>query len=362
MTNRQKKELLIILPAMRNEAPYLENFISLLEKDTRWSWHLVCWPRYMKGEIKPDERETVYFSSASTGDPQYKKMIDYWRFASFARGVIRKRKPDCLLLVSIQLLVFMALFIKFCRIPYMLDIRDPSSLWKYTKFFLTGVVCKARQVFISSPAYRSWLPETSRICLSHNTTRERLELATQFAPFEFAAPYSIMTVGQIRFSSVNIPFVRALQHDDFLLSFIGKVDPNETQAFKAIENCPNVSFTGYYEKSQEMGMIAPGHFIAILTAEGSKTCMANRLYLALVACKALIANEQTITAEYIEKYNLGVVVSADMSDAAEKIRNYAEHFSPEMYMIGRNRLLTDIRAEIDHFEKTFLDILSEAAK
>lgn len=350
--------MVIVNSAMRWESPFLEYFIQILD-NKEWSCHIIGWQRNGAISSEKEEHEILCPVPASIGDSKLKKIIDHLKFIRFVIKVIEERKPAFLLIASHQLAVFLSPYLKKSKIPYLLDIRDPSIVWNYAKYFFGFVVRDAKYVFISSPGFKEWLPDDGKYVLSHNVPKSLFSLRNHYTCKTIDKKIRILTIGQIRFYEQNLKFVQAMKDKPVQLLFSGILTPEGQKLYQRTHHLKNVMYTGAYKKEEELPIISRSDFVLLLVSGSSKkNNLGNRFYNSLIACRPLIANEGTITAEYIKKYSIGAVIRNDSLDAMEKIAQYAESFDPEVYMRNRNRLLDEIELDVDQFESVFSGFLS----
>lgn len=346
--------MLIVNSSMRWECPFLESFIQIIEKNKDWSYSLIGWQRNGNPSSMLDEREILCPVPATIGNSKFKKIIDHLKFVRFVIEKIEERKPDILFIASIQLAVFLAPYLKKSRIPYLIDIRDPSIVWQYARYVFSFVVRNAEYVFISSPGFKKWLPTGGKYILSHNVTWTQLSLRKNYSCRNIEKECKILTIGHIRFYEANLKFVQSMEGMPVQMIFSGALTPEGEKLFQETHLFRNVKFTGAYDKKDELDIISQSDFVLLLVSgENKEDNMGNRFYNSLIACRPLIANEGTVTADYIEKFSLGTVVRNDFSDAWENIKHYANSFDPEVYLKNRNRLLDEIEQDVLQFESIF---------
>lgn len=120
----------------------------------------------------------------------------------------------------------------------------------------------------------------------------------------------------------------------------------------------NIVFTGYYCKNEEISIVDTCDFMNLILPDDklSRHLISNRFYLALLRRKPMIVSSGSIQAEYVEKYGLGLVVSAD-SNLYKEIMLYANSFDLVLFEQNCNRLLKEIEVDMEYFEKRIFDSL-----
>ena len=84
--------------------------------------------------------------------------------------------------------------------------------------------------------------------------------------------------------------------------------------------------------------------------------MANRFYLAILNYKPVIVNAESIQAEYVRKYGLGIVWELGTS-LKNAIEDYIARFDIEQFLDGRRKLCETLMKDVMQFNKMLNDIL-----
>ena len=119
----------------------------------------------------------------------------------------------------------------------------------------------------------------------------------------------------------------------------------------------NVSFTGFYNKQDEPGIIAQATFLNIYYSlePNPRTAISNRFYNSLIYRKPMITTIGTIQGKYAADYQVGLAVKNTENLACE-IELYYQQFDSETYEQQRLKLLQSFRQDYQVFEnalKTF---------
>ena len=200
--------------------------------------------------------------------------------------------------------------------------------------------------------------------ISHNFNIEKVKTAIN-SNKEYSLPkkpINILTIGQIRDYEANIEIADSLKDDNrFQLSFVGGGEVQERISIHAIHNdITNISFSGRYNKSNELNLIKDTSFINIFmpAIKTHNTLMSNRFYNALLMKKPLIATEGNIQGDLVKEHNLGIVIS-NGENLGEKLINFLDTLNMPEFSERCNNLLKQYAKEYDYFENKLIQFISE---
>lgn len=354
-----KMKVSLILPAEIQMAPYVQYYVSLLD-NSGIDYDLVIWNRYGKksekrGHVKEFDKVSPEKLNA------FSKLLHYWKFVSFAKRQIKKENYDLLIIHTIIPAVLMQRFLlRKYRNKYIFDIRDMCAQYKIMKYFLPPLLNNSSMNVISSPGFKSWLPE-GKYVISHNIGHGWEHKCDKEIHVQFNSCLNILTIGSIRHYDINKLLIDLFANrEDFKLTFSGRGE----SACLLHEYCIkreilNVFFTGEYSKNDEDDIVAKADFVNILLPDEnlSQQAIANRFYLAILNCKPIIVNEESVQATYVEKYRLGVIVSKS-DDWIDKILDYRRYFDEVEYLTGRALFIQELKKDISKFESEMIANMS----
>lgn len=349
----------IVIPSDVNSAPYLQYYTDVLKRK-EIPYHIISWNR-QGNDIPTSENNIVYNCRSAETRPFYRKYIDYLCFSSFARKKLRSGNYDFVIVHTIQGTLFLGKYLirHFCN-RYIIDIRDYSKLMGlYKKQFYHYLECSALNC-ISSSGFLTWLPNDTNFTLSHNLRSDSVSSDFKYVPLN-RTNIRILTIGQLRDYNTNSRII-----DDFgnkphiSMHFAGNGNVKERlEELVTLKGYKNALFSGRYKKEDEPDIVKEADFINILLPTGvlDVNLMSNRFYLAIIHRKPIIVNEESIQAQYVEKFNLGLVVKSD-DDIYEKLMEYIASFDADLFNYGCNLIRKQIEYEIRLFENKVEDCFS----
>ena len=172
-------------------------------------------------------------------------------------------------------------------------------------------------------------------------------------------PLDILTIGQIRHFDGNRVLIDELgNRGNMKMHFAGDgVDVPRLVEYCKEKKINNVAFSGRYLKENEDDIVSTSDFVNILLPQTRvQQAMANRFYLAILNYKPVIVNAESIQAEYVRKYGLGIVWELGTS-LKNAIEDYIARFDIEQFLDGRRKLCETLMKDVMQFNKMLNDIL-----
>ena len=349
----------LLLPAEPEKAPYIQYYIDVF-KEKGIEYDVIAWNR-SGNNPKVLERLIMYEAPSPDTLSNIKKVRGFWGFKQFVEKTVRQKQYDRLVVHTIMLAVFMSSFLKqYCGGKYILDIRDECSLYGIMKLRLPVLLKYSFCNVISSWGFKTWLPEAEYV-ISHNIGFRWKEKMNMPAPDSFFhhQPLDILTIGQIRHFDGNRILIDELgNRGNMKMHFAGDgVDVSRLVEYCKEKKINNVVFSGRYLKENEDDIVSTSDFVNILLPQTRvQQAMANRFYLAILNYKPVIVNAESIQAEYVRKYGLGIVWELGTS-LKNAIEDYIARFDIEQFLDGRRKLCETLMKDVMQFNKMLNDIL-----
>ena len=349
----------LLLPAEPEKAPYIQYYIDVF-KEKGIEYDVIAWNR-SGNNPKVLERLIMYEAPSPDTLSNIKKVRGFWGFKQFVEKTVRQKQYDRLVVHTIMLAVFMSSFLKqYYGGKYILDIRDECSLYGIMKLRLPVVLKYSFCNVISSWGFKTWLPEAEYV-ISHNIGFRWKEKMNMPAPDSFFhhQPLDILTIGQIRHFDGNRILIDELgNRGNMKMHFAGDgVDVSRLVEYCKEKKINNVVFSGRYLKENEDDIVSTSDFVNILLPQTRvQQAMANRFYLAILNYKPVIVNAESIQAEYVRKYGLGIVWELGTS-LKNAIEDYIARFDIEQFLDGRRKLCETLMKDVMQFNKMLNDIL-----
>lgn len=349
----------LLLPAEPEKAPYIQYYIDVF-KEKGIEYDVIAWNR-SGNNPKVLERLIMYEAPSPDTLSNIKKVRGFWGFKQFVEKTVRQKQYDRLVVHTIMLAVFMSSFLKqYYGGKYILDIRDECSLYGIMKLRLPVLLKYSFCNVISSWGFKTWLPEAEYV-ISHNIGFRWKEKMNMPAPDSFFhhQPLDILTIGQIRHFDGNRILIDELgNRGNMKMHFAGDgVDVSRLVEYCKEKKINNVAFSGRYLKENEDDIVSTSDFVNILLPQTRvQQAMANRFYLAILNYKPVIVNAESIQAEYVRKYGLGIVWELGTS-LKNAIEDYIARFDIEQFLDGRRKLCETLMKDVMQFNKMLNDIL-----
>ena len=193
--------------------------------------------------------------------------------------------------------------------------------------------------------------------MSHNfdvdAVRSALSKSIEEDSFNVNDTIDILTIGAIRDYASNVEVVKALANkNDVKLRFVGKGDAaDRISDYCKTEGILNVSFTGYYHKSEEARYIKSATFMNIFYPRiiTHDTAMSNRFYNSLIYKKPMIVTKGTTQGDYVEQNRLGLSLS-DCDSLYEQLISFIREENYNVYAKRCNSLLRMFLKDQEAFE------------
>ena len=349
----------LLLPAEPEKAPYIQYYIDVF-KEKGIEYDVIAWNR-SGNNPKVLERLIMYEAPSPDTLSNIKKVRGFWGFKQFVEKTVRQKQYYRLVVHTIMLAVFMSSFLKqYYGGKYILDIRDECSLYGIMKLRLPVLLKYSFCNVISSWGFKTWLPEAEYV-ISHNIGFRWKEKMNMPAPDSFFhhQPLDILTIGQIRHFDGNRILIDELgNRGNMKMHFAGDgVDVSRLVEYCKEKKINNVVFSGRYLKENEDDIVSTSDFVNILLPQTRvQQAMANRFYLAILNYKPVIVNAESIQAEYVRKYGLGIVWELGTS-LKNAIEDYIARFDIEQFLDGRRKLCETLMKDVMQFNKMLNDIL-----
>lgn len=326
---------IVICPSSPEFMPYLRLYNENINEAK-----MIIWERSVS--VRGQERGGNFSVYRDKKEGHSRGPLDYLRFGFYVYKWLGRntRRGDTCLVFGFQLLWLLWPVMWLRGLTWLVDIRDYHFLYRWIP---TVIYRKSKLCIVSSPTYKELLPNGCRVVVSHNYlgTRYKLKRAVKAGP-----PYIISCIGMIRDYSANLVLVEKLKNNrNFILEFHGEGDASRMlKAMVDSLDARNVAFTGYYRQDEEASFFNRADIINILLDEGSysyKFALANRMYNALALGIPIVCSAGSLTAQYVEKYRVGICLEKD-EDWAIKLLGYLNLLDYNVFAKGIQRFFESV--------------------
>lgn len=311
----------LILPGSLWYAPYMRIYTHLLDR-LGISYGIISWNR--EGD---DHTEGFQYQVSCPQGHGSASLSSYRGYISFIRRTIREQGFDRLIVFGPQMTCLLSpLLLSHFRHRYIIDYRDLSIEQRpgFRQLFTLMLHFSCANV-VSSPGFLPYLPKAEYL-LSHNFVRDSHSESPLPTPNDQPpTTINVLTIGAIRDPKANMEVVKALANrEGFAMQFVGKGHAAPMiETYCKEHDIRNVSFTGFYEKEQEVAYVEQCTVMNIFYPRviTHDTALSNRFYLSLQHHKPMIVTRGTTQGDYAERYGLGVALD-DCHDLAERLRDF----------------------------------------
>lgn len=368
------KPILLIGDSPVHDSPYIQSYIEVYEKHNI-PYDLLYWNRHMENVNLEPNNHITYDKYTEITYPYWRKVIEIGGFARFVKNHLKKKEYSYVVVFTIIHAVFMSPFLKkYYNGRFIFDIRDYSPICNFSfgRTVVKNLVKESATSVISSGGFLRWLPTGAsfKYTIAHNTTSERIKNHFYYSSKAMVAgnkaqTIKILTIGQIAYYESQKCLIDHLANEkDIKMNFVGE-GPSSKPLQKYVKDCgfQNITFSGRYDKKDEMAIVEQNTMINIWLKHGINTdsCMANRFYLSVQMRKPMIVSRNSYQGHLCEKYGLGVTLEENDNFGA-KINEWWTNFVPEKYDSGCRAFLNQVNKDIELFEQKLVHLYKEISK
>lgn len=304
---------------------------------------VISWNREGIGNENIDGRIILkeYRESIDNSISKIKKIQPFYRFRRFAAKILRDEDFDLVVFSTLQIaLLFYDMLLRKYKGKYIYDVRDP---WFESKAFIhemsDHIVKNADTVFISSEAFKKWLPEDEKIVVTHNVRFqdcEKYEYELSNTEIERKDVIRIVFWGITREVKTNIKFIDVIANDPrFQLEYYGVLLEESKAIFEYCKDkgIRNVAYKGTFPKDGRVQIARNTdliHDIYMGEKENYDTRVFNKYYDGIVFEIPQITYCGGFTGECVEQYGVGVSISLSEGDA-DRIYKYYKSINRELF-------------------------------
>jgi hypothetical protein len=362
MNELKNNNIALILPTNLYFAPYLNIYTKILRQN-EIKYDIIFWDR----EGLNENGGICFKKKSSKTLNKFKKIIDYYSFSKFVKKTVTINKYNKLVIFGPQIGLYLFIFLKtkFHK-SFILDYRD-LSIDQKVPYLFNYLLKSAFSICISSPGFKKVLPSDKNYILSHNfdidvvKTALKNKIESNFN-FESTRAFNISTIGGIRDYEQNEELIDSLRNSNkFKLAFIGKgISELDLKKYCNLQKIKNVSFLGIYKKKNEFKFYEEADFVSIYYPHimSHSNALSNRFYNCLIYKVPMIVSCNSIQANYVEKYSLGLSIE-NCNNLEDKLLQYMNILKNNIFIDNCNKLLKEFIQDYNEFEinlNKFLEI------
>lgn len=313
--------------------PYMNIYLDSLRNKEDVQVDLIYWDRDGKKDLEvPDIIQNSYKFESHLEEqlPFKKKLRHFFRYRLFALKILKKNRYDKIIVLHTTpgLTVFDYLITRY-RNKFILDFRDVSYeyIWIYRKIVAT-LVKASKITFISSDAYRKFLPKSNKIHIIHNFLYDsiRKEGIRNRYPRETKV-IRITYWGLVRQVEINKRFLDCIGNDKrFIVNYYGRMqqDGRELEAHAKTKDYNNVFFHGQYLPEDRYAFAENTDLIHNVydTDQTTGNAMGNKYYDGIIFKIPQLFTLGTYMGKRAIKNHVGYCIDFSEDNVADSIYDY----------------------------------------
>lgn len=350
--------------------PYMNFYLDQLTK-TDNEIHLLYWNRDGKGDIKiANNVKTHEFKLIQKDEvSKFRKISGFIKFRKKAKQLLLNSKFDLIIVMhTIPGVVLYNVLMKHYSNRYILDYRDVTyeSIGFYKKI-IHKLVDYSIATFVSSNAFRSYLPENKNIFTTHNILLDSLKnRQVRSEKSRDITPIRIRFWGFIRHENINKAIIARLANDTrFELHFHGREQETAVNLKCYCEklSIKNVYFHGEYKPEERYFFAKETEIIHNLYDNDKMTqpAMANKYYDGITFFIPQLCNTGSYMGELIGRYNIGLKCNPYDENFADIVYKYYTTMMWEEFKVACNERLDEILKEYENGINVFMNIAQKNA-
>lgn len=340
------------------DTPCLSKYEELLNGN----FDIIYFDRYNVDEscnAKNMYRFKWYLDSKKSG--RLKKYIGYIKFGRYAKNIIRKNKYSKIIVLPTQTAIaFSRFLIKEYKNQYVIDIRDYAGENKSAvKKIVNKLISNCGITSITSPAYRSFLPEHKYV-ISHNIQPIDEKIVEDYKSKELkkSGPITISFIGTIRFIDQLKKMIDVFANDDrFELCFAGS-GSELLKEYCENNHVTNVKLIPRFERP-ELGKLYLDTDIAMNIYGNNDPyldyALSNKLYSAAIMGMPILVSPKTYMEEIVTKYGFGLAVDLDDKSSPDKVFDYYNELDINKLRDGCQSFMDTVEKDEDEYQKVLND-------
>ena len=348
--------------------PYMNFYLDTLSGRDDIVFELIYWDRDGKpdAQIPPQISKAYKFEAHLEEQLPFKKKLKFFlRYRIFALNVLRANRYDKIIVLhttpGLTLLDYLR---RHYRGRYVLDFRDVS--YEYIPIYrkLVGKLAEGSAItYVSSDAFRKYLPDLRKIFTIHNFSQEALE--HKMLRCEEPRAREVLRVcywGLVRQAEVNKKVMDALGNDPrFELHYYGRMQQagRDMEQYAAEKQYSNVFFHGQYMPDERYGFAKETDLIHNIYDLGTTAgnAMGNKYYDGIIFGIPQICTKGSHMGKEIEEHRIGIALDLEDRAIADKTFSYYHSLDWNQFEKACDEALVEVLNEQDHAKKKLLEFI-----
>lgn len=344
--------------------PYIKAYEKILT-DNKCDYDVIFWERENLKKSYP--KNYRYFRYLS--DPAKSKKNKIWDFVKYFLWLKKALAMNYSCIVFLDTLsAVLAYFGNIGKTRFGIEVRDYSyeglMIFKYIE---KKIFSKANKIFISSGAFRSFLPSEYNYIQTHNLNLAESKLERQNENKiikKDKEKYKIVYVGSLKYFDCQKSIVDELSNDErFIIEFHG-YGPEYNRFVKYCEEkqIKNITITGLYTDDMKPEFYADADFIINCydKKEGSEVlyALSNKYYDGLIYHIPQIVEKGTYKGKIITDSHLGIEWDIDTDrNLSNKIIEFVENIDTIEFNATCHKILNLSLKEYNNYLNEIQDLV-----
>lgn len=309
--------------------PYLTFYLNAINLENN-DVTLYYWNRDCKEDVQIDNRIKIkkFEYLLSDSEPKIKKIPAFLLFRKEVINFLKQESYDYIIVLHTLPGVLIADYLlKYYSNRFVLDYRDYTyEKYEFYKQIIDKLTKASKITFVSSNAFRVYLPKLDKIYTSHNITLDTLENRNTNRKLS-TNPIRIRYWGLIRYADTNIKIINCIKNDKrFEMHFHGRMQKEAEiiQEFCLENKINNVFFHGEYKPHERIEFARNTDLIqnAQDYDEITKNAVSNKFYDGAIFYIPQICTNISYMGQCLELYHIGLPSNMDDNNLADTLFNY----------------------------------------
>ena len=356
-------KILIVGFAKIKYMPYLDLYLENVDRDKN-DIHLIYWNRDLKEEnLEKIEGITLHeFSSYQEDDvAKFSKLEKFKKFRDYATTVLKEGFDFVVILHSLPGVLLSKELVSGYKNRYIFDYRDFTyeNFLPY-KSIIHTLVNNSYKTFVSSDAFRAFLPNSKKIHTSHNILWRDIENEKDTRKTK-GEKIRIGFWGFIREEKTNIKIIEKLANDErFELHYYGR-EQGVCEALKeyALKNASNIYFHGEYNPDDRNNFVKNIDLIHNIYGDSNMNlAISNKYYDGMIYETPQLVMKNSYMCVLVNNNRIGKAVNPTDETFADEIFEYYKSLDKKTFKKNCRENLTKIKAQ----QKSVTDIVKNISK
>lgn len=310
--------------------PYMHFYIEQLRKNN-CEIHLLYWKRDNSPDSPVPQDITTHMFDRYQEDsvPLLSKTGSFYKYRKYTLEILKKHRFDLIVVLHSTpgVLLYDVLTRKY-KNEYILDYRDFTyENFTIYKKIIHHLVNNASATFVSSDAFRPYLPLRENIYTSHNLLLDSLNHRDiRRWKTRDSGPIRIRYWGFVRHKDINIKVINKIANDErFELHYHGREQKTGQLLKKFCEENQynNIFFHGEYKPSERYEFAMETDLLHnIFENDKTQPAMANKYYDGVNFYIPQLCNDGSFMGEQVIKNKIGTILNPDSPNLSDEIYEY----------------------------------------